>query len=405
MKINNFRTEHTNNFSRVAATVIWENCDRSPQEIYFETTAEFADALTCDPHAFLVASIIPAMRYGEKRIYLDAEICPELRSGLMEAMGWLQQWYGGDRNLVSIEAKTKSDFTLSESPRSGFFFSGGIDSLATLRVNRLNYPLEHPRSFQDGILILGLEGHEMDSQLAGKHLSLLSQLAIDARINLIPIYTNIRDLDRSLEFWQNEFQSAVLSAVAHALSKRLSDVTIASSEYAPFVVPYGTHPLLDLNYSSQNLQIRHDSVLLSRLDKTKIIAEWNTGLQNLKVCTRNQYEALNCGRCEKCLRTMTALKAIGMLEKTRVFLRQDLSEEILVNGAYIGDEGIKYCYLETIGLLRERGEHDLIKGIQKIVNRFEEKDLKGIVKRIDRQFFQSNLIDYVKKLKQVKAKA
>ena len=234
MKINNFRTEHKHNFFRVAATVIWENCDRSPQEIYFETTAEFADDLTCDPHAFLVASIIPAMRYGEKRIYLDAEICPELRAGLMEAMRWLQQWYGGDRNLVSIEAETKSYFTVSEVPRAGFFFSGGIDSLATLRVNRLNYPLEHPRSFQDGILILGLEGHEMDSQLAGKHLSLLSELAIDARINLVPIYTNIRDLDRSLEFWHNEFQSAVLSAVAHALSKRLSDVTIASSEYAPF---------------------------------------------------------------------------------------------------------------------------------------------------------------------------
>ena len=102
---------------------------------------------------------------------------------------------------------------------------------------------------------------------------------------------------------------------------------------------------------------------------------------------------------------MTALKAIGMLEKTRVFLRQDLSEEILVNGAYIGDEGIKYSYLETIDLLSKRGEHDLIKGIHKIVNRFEEKDIKGIVTRIDRQFFQGNLIDSVKKFKQAKAKA
>lgn len=402
MKINNLITQKNGTCTKVAATVIWEDCKRPSQEIYFETIAEFAKDLTCNPHAFLVASIIPAMRYGEKRIYLDAEICPELKSGLTEAMRWLQQWYGGDRTLVSIEARTQTDFTLPSLQRSGFFFSGGVDSLATLRVNRLNFPLEHPRSFQDGILILGLEGHEIDSQLAGQHLSLLSELAMDAKINLIPVYTNIRDLDSSLEFWHNEFQSAVLSAVAHALIKRLNDVTIASSEYVPFLVPYGTHPLLDPNYSSQNLRIRHDSVLLSRLDKTKIISEWDAGLQNLKVCTRNQYEDLNCGRCEKCLRTMTALEAIGMLDKTSAFLRKDLSEEIIVNGAYIGDEGIKYCYLEIIDLLREKGQLDLIGGIQKIVNRFEEKDFRGIINRLYRQLFKGNLINSVKKIRSTK---
>ena len=399
MKIENFRTTKNHDLLRVAATVIWENCGRPTQEIYFETTAQFADSLTCDPHAFLIASIIPAMHYGEKRIYLDAEICPELRTGLIEAMKWLQQWYKGDRTLVSIEAKTKFNFAAFEFQRAAFFFSGGIDSLATLRVNRLNFPLEHPRSFKDGILILGLEGHEVEDQLTGQHLNLLSQLAIAADINLVPVYTNIRDLNRDLEFWHNEFQSAVLSAVAHAFSTRFTDVTIASSEYAPFLVPYATHPLLDLNYSSQNLQIRHDSVLLSRLDKTKIVAEWNVGLQNLKVCTRNQYEDLNCGRCEKCLRTMTALEAVGMLEKTKVFLRKDLSEEVLVNGAYIGDEGIKYCYLETVDLLKKRGREDLVRGINRIVARFDEKDVRGMIQRLDRQLFKGHLVDSAKKIK------
>ncbi len=402
MKINNLTTEKNGNYTKVAATVIWEDCDRPTQELYFETTTELANSLTCNPHAFLVAGIIPAMHHGEKRIYLDAEICPELQAGLMMAMGWLRQWYHSDRQLVSIEAKTKSDFTWPQFQRAAFFFSGGIDSLATLRVNRLDFPLEHPRSFKDGILILGLEGHEIEGQLAGQHLSLLSELAIDAKIDLLPVYTNIRNLDRDLEFWHNEFQAALLSAVAHAFSARLTDVTIASSEYAPFVVPYGTHPLLDPNYSSQNLRIRHDSVLLSRLDKTKIIAEWDAGLQNLKVCTRNQYEDLNCGRCEKCLRTMTALEAIGMLEKTTAFLRKDICEEILVNGAYIGDEGIRYCYLETVDLLKQKGRDDLVRGIKRIVDRFDEKDFKGIVQRLDRKFLKGNLVNSVKRLKHSK---
>jgi hypothetical protein len=227
----------------------------------------------------------------------------------------------------------------------------------------------------------------------------LAELACEAKIELLPVYTNIRDLNNDLTFWHDKFQSAVLSAVAYAFSTRLTDVTIASSEYAPFLTPYGTHPLLDSNYSSQNLQIRHDSVLLSRLDKTRLVAEWDAGLQNLKVCNRNEYADLNCGRCEKCLRTMTALEAIGMLEKTQVFLRKDLSEEILVNGAYIGDEGIRYCYLEIIDLLKARGRNDLVRGIKRIVARFDEKDFSGMIKRFDRQFFKGNIVNSLKKLK------
>jgi hypothetical protein len=42
VKIENLRTESQGNYSRIIATMIWENCDRPSQEIYFETTAPLA---------------------------------------------------------------------------------------------------------------------------------------------------------------------------------------------------------------------------------------------------------------------------------------------------------------------------------------------------------------------------
>lgn len=66
MKIENLKSEKNADLARVAATITWENCDRPTQEIYFETTEAFAQDLTCNPHAFLVACIMPAMRHGEK---------------------------------------------------------------------------------------------------------------------------------------------------------------------------------------------------------------------------------------------------------------------------------------------------------------------------------------------------
>ena len=86
MKIENLRTERSNDRVRVAATVIWEDCGRPSHEVFFETDERFSESLIRNPHAFQVVCAIPAMHYGEKRVFIDAEICPELLEGLEIAM-------------------------------------------------------------------------------------------------------------------------------------------------------------------------------------------------------------------------------------------------------------------------------------------------------------------------------
>lgn len=82
MKIQNLRTEKNGDRKRVAATVLWEDCGRTAQELFFETEAEFADNLWCNPHAFLIPCTIAAMRLGEERVFMEEEVCPELKEGL-----------------------------------------------------------------------------------------------------------------------------------------------------------------------------------------------------------------------------------------------------------------------------------------------------------------------------------
>ncbi len=55
MRIENLRFEKQDNNLKAVATVIWEDCQRAAQELYFETEEKFVDSLSCDPHAFLVA--------------------------------------------------------------------------------------------------------------------------------------------------------------------------------------------------------------------------------------------------------------------------------------------------------------------------------------------------------------
>ncbi|WP_341531525.1 hypothetical protein WKK05_36175 (plasmid) [Nostoc sp. UHCC 0302] len=388
MKIEQLKLVNNRDFTRVSANVVWEDIDRPVAEIYIETTAEFAQDLSCNPNSFLLACIMVAFYYGEKRVFIDAEICPELHDGLVTAMSWMLSWYGLERQLVQIEAKTKLDVpTIPKVNRAGMFFSGGIDALATLRTNRLKFGLEHPASIKDGLIIYGIANTTLDS--FEKAIISLSPIAKDAGINLIPVYTNIyahvKDLESSnFKFWKYYFSAAALAAVAHAFNKRLGLVYVASSFAINYVSPWGTHPLLDPNYSSYNLQIKHDNIALSRLDKTKLLADWDVGLQNLRVCDQLTlpHGYLNCGQCGKCSVTVAALAALGALKKTNVFPLHYISEELLLKQAHPQDLDDEANYLSLIPLFESQNRNDLVRGIKRVSTRFRWKTRLKQLKKI-----------------------
>src|SRR5574340_1763299 len=103
MKIGDLRIDKNNGRPRVTATVIWEDCGRPSYDVYFETDDEFSESLSCNPHSFLLACSIPALYYGEKRVRIDEEVCPEFRDGLMVAMAWLSYWYGEERPCIETK--------------------------------------------------------------------------------------------------------------------------------------------------------------------------------------------------------------------------------------------------------------------------------------------------------------
>ncbi|BAU66528.1 hypothetical protein STA3757_39330 [Stanieria sp. NIES-3757] len=407
MRIENLRTETYHHRTRVVANVIWENRDRPEQELYFETTSEFAHELDCNPNAFLTACALPAMRYGETRITIDQPICPELKAGLITVMNWLAHWSKSDRKPIAIEAPLQTISTpSSQVSRAGCFFSGGIDSLALLRTNRLNFPPTHPRAIQDGILVYGILNGEDENDASFQNvIDAVAKMAQDAGINLIQISTNayahLRDLDSDFKFWKHEFQGSFLAAVAHTLSRRLNTVSIASTYDLANLAPWGSHPCLDHHFSSNDLKIRHENETLSRLEKTKIVAQWDVAIQNLRVCNeKNSYSQgnYNCGKCEKCVRTMTALLALGLLERTPTFLEKNVTEDLLVKHAYVTDSYEEACYRELMTPLVEMRRYDLVNGIKRIINRYHEQDFKGMIKRLDRSVFRGNLLNFGKTL-------
>lgn len=361
---------------RVSATVIWEQSSRPSQTIYFETSARFADALSCDPHAFVLAMVVPAFHFGEERLRIDAALCPELRVGVRQALSLLNTWYyQGARTLPRIESDLLSSGGLfSGKDRSALFYSGGVDSFAALAANRHDYPKEHTGRFRDGILVYGLE---LDDPQAFAHvMNILEPLAPRLDLTFIPVYTNIylifrrEDAKRKFHFWRDEYQGAAFAAIAHALSNRVGRVGAASSDDYAHLIPAGTHPLLEPIYSTRRMQLRYENPEMSRLDKLRLIASWSDARDNLRVCNHfAHYEAgrLNCGKCEKCVRTMLGLLALGELENCRAFPYCDLQPAQIRRTWALADAMVVYSYEELIPLLKERGREDLVGAVQRLL--------------------------------------
>jgi hypothetical protein len=71
-------------------------------------------------------------------------------------------------------------------------------------------------------------------------------------------------------------------------------------------------------WSTDRTAVHVDAAELGKLGRAAVVADDPVALAHLKVCWVRD-GSRNCGRCEKCLRTMTCLAVAGALERTDRF--------------------------------------------------------------------------------------
>jgi hypothetical protein len=285
---------------------------------------------------------MPALDFGERRVRIEGTICPELRNGLQAAFRVIRDWYPQCKIPV-IEATGGFHPSVPRTPtRVASFMSAGVDALATLRCNRRDLPLDHPASIRDCFFFLGFNRHDFDSQGPvpdrlqdfERRLGRMSALSREAQINLIPVHTNIRFIAKDHQAWNERGMGAGMASIAHVFSGRVSRVLIGSEGSGGIPSPWGTHPLLDPNFSSSDVEVRHDCSYLSRLQKTAIVSEWPTAMSFLQCCWQNEGipDGINCGHCGKCLRTIVQLDAVGFVLESDLSFLEDCIEPFMKSG-------------------------------------------------------------------------
>lgn len=407
MRIGPVRADADGATVRAEANVVWEDSDRGAVTLSFEVVRSGRPA-PIDPNAFLAAAAIPALRHGERRIAVDGSVCPRLRDGLEAAGALLGSWYGR-RPVPAIEPSGGFVAPRPPSPpRAATFLSGGLDSTWGVWWNRRYVPADHPRAFREALRIRHLmypvdSAPDRRAHIERRSRNAAEAIARDAGLDLVEVGTNATRLEDDYEGFAKWTHGSVLAACGIAAGAPLTDLSIAAShDVRNDVLSWGSHPLLDPLFSTAALAIHHDGIEASRLDKATAVGGWKTALDSLYVCEAGPFDgdAVNCGRCEKCVRTRVALLVGPGIAEPPTFPPEPLTAATIAGMPPLaGFRRLSYYWPELAEGTRRIGRSDLAAAIDRLVDRQKRieswaagRGWKGAIRRFDERHFGSALL-------------
>ena len=348
--------------------------NNEPHKVYYRSRREAV--LTGNTESFLASTILPCMRLGGGQIRAEGDVSQQFFSALPTIQDIYCSWENELRR-VEIKNSIPVSRTLSTENRVGAFFSGGVDSFYTF--------LKHQNEITDLILVHGFDIQLENTSLRKRVSENINNVASSFGKNVIEIETNLRDFLNP--FGWGLGHGASLAAIGHLLYPLFHRIYIPSTHTYANLFPWGSHPILDHLWSSEALEFLHDGCEATRVEKVAVLAKHEIALQTLRVCMASKSGSYNCGRCEKCLRTMINLRVTNALDRCPTFDDELRIKNVLKIVA--DNENTRSFVRENLDALK-RGQRDqeLMNALQKVLNgpRLSQKLLKGfkIRKRLKR---------------------
>jgi hypothetical protein len=296
---------------------------------------------------FVAASLLPAMRIGHP-LSVEGAVSRRLLASIPTIEGVMTGWFP---RVESIDVIAKP---APEQIGAGVacFFSGGVDSFYSV--------LSHLDEITALVFVHGFDVQPRNVELRTRISENLRKAASRLGKPLIEVETNLRAFSDRYALWSEEYHGSALASVALLLSPQFERFYIPASFSPNYQAPWGSHKDLDPLWSTDATEIIHDGVA-SRVDKARLIAGSDVALQSLRVCWENRAGRYNCGRCEKCIRTMVNLQVVGALDRCTTFdNRLDLTA---VAHVPIPDECARVFIEENLEAAREDGQQELARAI------------------------------------------
>lgn len=322
--------------------------------------------------SLLSMALVPAMKSGS-RLVIEGSVSDQLYSALPTIQDIYATWYKSLRR-IQVTGITPESRAAVHSGRTGAFFSGGLDAYYTF--------LKHQSEITDLVFIHNFDRQVEDPELLKRKSDAVREVGAHFKKNVVEVETNLRSfLDRYVE-WGPIGHGPMLVTIGHLLANHLDRVYIAASRTYENLSPAAIHPLLDPLWSTETLKFVHDGCEADRVAKAALIGQSEMALRTLRVCFMHHGGAYNCGRCEKCIRTMLNLEAVGALDQCSTFnvsLDPKFVRKTSVNTA----SKLRMMAHNLEALERQSGNEELTKALRYVMRRSPAATgLKGQLNRM-----------------------
>lgn len=303
--------------SSSAMLTAYISIDSNRERVWFKVDKKFEEYLCferADP--FVIAVLNYAMRNKhdiECELPISEDLYYNIDKYLIDALVSYNKNFYRPKIVASVASEP-----LSCAEAVGTGISCGVDSLHSLACQTGTKFKKHNITH---LMFNNVGSHgedEVASKLYSKRISLPEKFAHEYGFEFVATDSNLMNVVR-----QNHFKTHTYSSMfaVYCLQKLFSVYYYASAGFKydeftlidkPSICP-GSYEMFSLPlFSTRNLRIYSEGEGLSRLQKLKTVAEYEPSFKYLNVCLRQE---VNCNICEKCVRTILDLDALGVLDR------------------------------------------------------------------------------------------
>jgi hypothetical protein len=351
------------NHVRVKALVSYESARIDPEEYWFELPCDLADHWSPSGNPWLVLLLPLAAKLGET-IRIDGSVDPLLAEGAHEIMEIWHYWFPY-LQVVHIEAEIRAAGQPGSRSRAAQFFSGGVDSFFT--ALRHSEP-DDPSYAGSLVFAWGFDIPLANAQAFYALKPLLQKVADGLGRTLVVVASNLRERQFGALPWDKLGHGVAMGCVGLHFEQAFERLLIPSTDGYRETGPWGSHVLTDHHMSTSLLRFIHDGPSYSRFDKLRLVAESPVALSTLRVCYKSSTVS-NCGKCEKCLRTMIGLDILGVLDQSQLFdpPRLDLDRVSHIYCPQIKEGSLRLYYDEMLDWAQREGRKDLADALSRSI--------------------------------------
>lgn len=273
------------------------------RELWFEVDAAEADRVTPHGDPFVFAPLMLALAGGHDLVLDGATVDPLLLEHLAEFVRIWAAWFGYPE--VGITAETRP--AVAPRPGTVVAFSGGVDAAFSAWSHTKGDATA--RRVDVAMMLHGMDVPLTDPDGFARAAARARRMTDDLGIPLVPVVTNAWLLPVVIRHFTGMGVAAGLHLLAGGAGAGLVPSTAA---YRDLVVPMNSSPVSDGLLGGSDFMIVHDGASADRFTKVAALAAWPEALASMRVCLRHDGHDDNCGVCNKCMMTLTALHVLGV---------------------------------------------------------------------------------------------